>query len=273
MARLNCPKCNSSIAKDDYSCPKCGAALYGELIYVEYKSGYAVAQPKDKHLRLAKIEPEYQGKPVVAILENAFTGCPDLISVLIPDSVTYIGEHAFEDCKKLETAVIPESVVEVGPYAYYGCESLSDLTIGNGLSKVSSSAACYCRNLTAMRYSTGLGSLGGGGNFTCICGALSFSSKMEIIGGYAFANCPLIKEVTLPEGLKEIREGAFSNCASLASIFLPVSLERIDAPFVESNSLKSIRFNGRKDILLKAYKKGPESSLHRVACMDGIVSI
>ena len=269
MPNLHCPKCKSEISKSDYVCPKCGFALSGELIYVEYEDGYAIAGPKDKGIRLAKIESEFNGKQVTAILENAFMGCVKLTSVLIPNSIKLIGGHAFDGCVKLDTAVIPESVVEIGDYAYFGCTKLSDLTLGNGLTRVSGSATCYCRTITAMRYSSGLGSLEGG-NFTCTCGALNFKNGLEIIGESAFASCPAIKTIYLPEGVKEIRHNAFGDCKSLSSATLPLSLERLEAPFDNSPKLKSIRFNGSKAKFKDSYKFGQPI---KVACMDGILSV
>ena len=48
---------------------------------------------------------EYNGKniPVTTIGDNAFYGCSNLTSIVIPDSITTIGGYAFSDCNNLET--------------------------------------------------------------------------------------------------------------------------------------------------------------------------
>lgn len=86
----------------------------------------------------------------VTSLENKFTGCKSLLSVVIPDdsqltaidnyafgrcynlktveigsSIKKIGSNAFLSCA-LEYFVIPKSVVEISPGAFSGCDKLTD---------------------------------------------------------------------------------------------------------------------------------------------------
>ncbi len=274
MASLKCPKCKSPIAADVFSCPFCNAPLEEELVYAEYEDGCAVVGPKEKTIRLAKVESTYLGKPVKAILEGAFKDCVKLTSILISDGLLHIGAHAFEGCVKLGTAVIPASVVTVGEYAYAGCVKLDDLTLGNGINKVGSAGICYCRNLTAMRYSGGMNALGDAAAFTCTCGAMNLKNGLEEIGEYAFMGCLSLKDVYVPEGVKRIGLGAFSGCKTLSSAQFPLTIEDIASPFEGCAKLKSIRYNGSKAKWLAAYKNElPAEGVLRVACMDGIAII
>lgn len=52
------------------------------------------------------------------IAKSAFSGCYDLNSVSIPDSVVSIGEDAFYDCEKLSSVSIPSSVTSIGVRAF-----------------------------------------------------------------------------------------------------------------------------------------------------------
>lgn len=54
---------------------------------------------------------------------------PDLNSVILPNSITWIGSHAFDGCHNLSRINIPNSVTEIGSQAFMGCFSLTDIVI------------------------------------------------------------------------------------------------------------------------------------------------
>lgn len=81
---------------------------------------------------------------VTRIQYAAFSGCRNLASVVIPNSVTSIGSHAFFDCRSLTSVNIPSSVTSIGDDVFGKCDSLfayqthNDLTatifrVGNSL--------------------------------------------------------------------------------------------------------------------------------------------
>ena len=65
---------------------------------------------------------------VTRIGSGAFSGCSSLRSMTIPDSVTHIGSDAFSCCSSLVTMTIPETVTEIGPCAFASCSSLRSVT-------------------------------------------------------------------------------------------------------------------------------------------------
>jgi hypothetical protein len=109
---------------------------------------------KNGGLRLSKysgkgghvvIPSEVDGKKIKKIMDNAFSNCENLISVVIPEGVTVIGNEAFNWCSNLEKVVIPESVVAIGEYAFAHCYKLADLTIPDVV--CIGARAFYCTDL------------------------------------------------------------------------------------------------------------------------------
>ena len=64
-----------------------------------------------------------KGSPIEEIV--GFEGCSDLMSIEIPNSVTYIRPNAFYGCENLTDVRIPSSVTKIGGYAFYDCDSLT----------------------------------------------------------------------------------------------------------------------------------------------------
>lgn len=66
-------------------------------------TGYVVTGRKTGYYTLVEIPATHEGLPVVAIKANAFKGA-NIIRVVIPASVEYIGQGAFANCSKLTSA-------------------------------------------------------------------------------------------------------------------------------------------------------------------------
>ena len=118
-----------------------------------------------------RIEGEYGGIPVIAILDKAFynnhrlnsvvidkgllkigslvfKNCVGLTSVVIPDSVTAIGESAFEGCKNLASIVMSNNVTKIGERTFKDCSSLISVVIPDGVREIGYEAFKGCTNLT-----------------------------------------------------------------------------------------------------------------------------
>lgn len=53
------------------------------------------------------------------------------------------------------------------------------------------------------------------------------NSSLEVIGDSAFANCPLLTTLTLPNSLKKIGANAFSHCEAIDNLIIPSSVTTI----------------------------------------------
>ena len=72
--------------------------------------------------------------------------------VIIPSSidgydVEFFGS-IFSDIENIVSVVIPDSVTSIGSHAFYNCYNLTSVTIGNGIISIDAYAFKYCYNLT-----------------------------------------------------------------------------------------------------------------------------
>ena len=89
-------------------------------IYISEEGKISIKEYKGSSENVA-IPDNFDGFPVVSIGGHAFQNKGSLVSVTIPDSVTYIGSNAFESCSKLKSVVIGKSVETISGDAFRDC--------------------------------------------------------------------------------------------------------------------------------------------------------
>lgn len=161
--------------------------------------------------------------------KSKFENNTSLTTVIIDNSVKYIGENAFKKCKNLKEIEIPNSVVSIKKEAFNGCESLNKIEIPNSVASIDEGAFSGCTNLKEVKIS----------NSITIIKKLVFLdcenlTKIEIpeyvmtISEHAFYFCKNLKEIKMLNGVKFIRYNAFGYCKSLRKIEIPKSVTFID---------------------------------------------
>ena len=86
---------------------------------------------------------------VTAIGDTAFYGS-DLISVVLPDTVTKIGQDSFGDCKELTSVSLP-GVSDIGVFAFKGCDMLREAVLSEKLEVIGDSAFEGCVRLSGLK--------------------------------------------------------------------------------------------------------------------------
>ncbi len=156
---------------------------------------------------------------VTGIGDNAFCGHYDIISITMPDSLTYIGQSSFEDCYGLTSITIPKSVTSIGRAAFAGCAAITSLTIPENVKSIERSVFSGCCGLTS----------------------ITIPERITSIGEHAFSGCDSLTEIKIPKNVVSIGEYAFFACSSLTKITIPKRVEKIEnALFAECKSLTSI---------------------------------
>lgn len=90
---------------------------------------------------------EYEGKPVTAIGDDAFSENKIIKSITIPKGVLDIGDCAFEKCKNLESVELPAGLKSLGGSVFSYCSSLKSIVIPTSVTEIPDYAFAYCASL------------------------------------------------------------------------------------------------------------------------------
>lgn len=74
----------------------------------------------------------------------------NLISIVMPDSITYVGQSAFSFCSKLESVTFSKNISSIMSNAFSSCTALTSVVLPDSLTKLQSSAFNGCSKLTVV---------------------------------------------------------------------------------------------------------------------------
>ena len=195
-------------------------------------------QPWGELVIPASVDHEGVSYQVVAIADRAFSGCTEISSVRLSETVSEIGAYAFYRCTGIKGELtLGEEIVRVGRSAFYGCTGITTLRFN----AVKCDAMGGTRSTIAFGGCTSLTNIVFGAQVTRIpdyafvgMDGLTFSwnlpEALEYIGEYAFAYCSKISgTLRLPQGVKHVGAYAFAQCHAIKQIELPLRLEQVDS--------------------------------------------
>lgn len=190
-------------------------------------------------------------KGVVRIEDQAFYEC-DAQTIIIPSTVTRIGDQSglyswmgdgvFTGCENLQSIEIPESVTYIGTYAFKDCKSLKTVTLNEGLTIIKSDAFSDCTSLKEIKVPKSVTSIGSGAFFGCSSlKKVVLTENISVIEDSTFDDCTALTDIIIPEGVTCIGYSAFDECTSLTAVTLPKSLTEVqNDAFKKCSSLKSV---------------------------------
>lgn len=176
---------------------------------------------------------------VKTIGKYAFSCC-DKLQVLDMVGVESIEEHAFEDCSKLKTLKLPDTLKTIGTDAFSSCELLENIELSNSLKTIGCGAFSYCESLKEISLPDSITRIEDFAFDYSNLESVKIPSGVKILSSFIFHFCLNLREVFLSDGIKMICKDAFLNCFALEKVFLPASVERINSPFDNCNSLSAI---------------------------------
>ena len=105
---------------------------------------------KDSELIIPPVSPA--GDRVVCIEAQAFAGCTELRSVILPDGLTQIGNAAFSGCDRLASITVPDSLWHIGEQAFEDCKALSEIRLPAAVFYIGEMAFDGCRRLKSVTF-------------------------------------------------------------------------------------------------------------------------
>ena len=158
---------------------------------------------------------------VKEIADWTFTGCKALKSVTIPGTVKRIGTGAYCACTSLETVKINGGVEEIGKAAFQGCTSLANITVADSVKTIGQNAFGSTRYYnTSANWKNNTLYIGNHliNVRSSVSGAFSVPAGTKAIAEDAFFECTKITDISIPNSVTGIYDGAFRKCASLKNI-------------------------------------------------------
>jgi hypothetical protein len=146
----------------------CSDAPKSNRYSFEDTDGGVIVKAVSVRTRTLDIPESYQGKPVVAIADNAFYRSEDLRKVTIPSSVRSIGVNAFADCPKLNTVIFEKGgSCTIAESAFEGCTLLRRLDFNNSVVAVGERAFMNCKRIFSLSVGEELTEIGYGAFIGC----------------------------------------------------------------------------------------------------------
>ena len=157
---------------------------------------------------------------VTELGRSAFVGLEHVKTLMMPDSVRFIGSAACGDMAQLTNVRLSKNVEIIGTSAFAGCHVLTEINLSmKTLTHIGDYAFNGCINLKKV----------------------TFGDNIEYIDDKAFIYCESLEEAILPKNLKSLGEYAFGECYSIKKIFIPKTLEEWGmSPFIGNISVTEI---------------------------------
>lgn len=185
----------------------------------------------------------YIGKSVDTIGDYAFSGCTGLENVTVPSNVNTMGSYVFNDCSALKNAVISDGVSSIGSFMFNKCSSLEAITLpfaGYKLSDVnkdgSSAFLIDLFNDDAGDSTYKSSSPSGYSRYVPNTLRSITVTGGERIPNKAFANLSSVEDITIPNTIANIGNGAFSGCEAVANVFFPDTEEKWESVSVDKDN-------------------------------------
>ena len=247
---------------------------------------------------------------VLTIGCGSFESNTNLVSIVIPDSITTIEEDAFWECTGLKRITIGNDVKNLSALSFFRCSGLEEIIVLSGNTKYHSVSNCLIetenkmlilgcknsiiptdgsvtsigdyafsnRNIISITIPNTVTSIGEDAFSWCkVLTSVIIGNSVTNIGRSAFNGCTKLTAVSIPDSVTSIGEDAFNYCASLTNVTIGNSVTEIgDYAFSSCTGLTSIKYNGtiaQWNAITKGNYWNSEVPAAEVVCTDGTTSI
>lgn len=245
LTSLYIPASVSEIGRDAFDGCSGITSFHVDEANQNYSSEGTVLFNKDKTrliCALGQIEGDYKVPATVRdINEWAFRDQSRVLSVSLPEGLTQVQMYLFDGCTSLQSLSLPKSLKSIQYAAFKDCSSLASLSIPAATEKISEGAFEGCTGVTSFHVDEANPNYSSEGtvlfnkNKNKIIYALGHiedykvPASVDTIGASSFQDQSDLIYLTLPEGLKIIKEAAFTNSDKIKCVYAympePATLE------------------------------------------------
>lgn len=190
------------------------------------------------------------------IAGGAFQGNKVVTAVVIPTSVSRIDVSTFRDCKNLQKVTFGRNITSIGRDAFTGSGIyLNEKKWKKGILYVDSCLIAVNKELPAkVQYKTPYRLIAEGAFASnSVIQSIEISPLVEVLPAACFYECPNLRSVKLPKGLREVGVFVFYRCALLKDVQLPEHVTRLSAgAFYECSALPAMLLPDGVDTIGKA---------------------
>lgn len=187
---------------------------------------------------------------VELIPNNCFANCKNLKEVIIPATVKFIGNGAFAECTSLEHVELSDNIETIETRAFYNCPiknhtvfylpkhlnvlendafygaEVQRLIVGEELMSASSWRSTYpLQEAEYNAVNAKTTNKSGLFAYQSELKKLTIGPKVKNIPEFFCTDCTVLEDVSYPETIDSIGEGAFQGCEALKKAVLPSSMQ------------------------------------------------
>lgn len=209
----------------------------GTFLYTVYTDHVSVSM--DGSLEGAEasdivIPSSYKGLPVTEISSFAFQMNRNIVSLTIPDTVTYIGEYAFSYCDALKTVNAPDSLSDAGGSSFRETPWLEEQVKKSGFGLAGNVLIAADKEMTEAVIPDGVTAIAedtfkGSEKLKKV----TIPDSVRSVGRWAFSGCKNLESVHIGRSAATIREKAFFECSNLADITTDSTFTLVEADAFE----------------------------------------
>ena len=198
---------------------------------------------------------------VTSMADDAFAGCVQLTSIVLPQTLRNLGKNAFLRCTNLTSCIIPDSTITEIPFEAFWGAGLIEFRVPEGVTYIEQRSFEQMPNLQRVHLANSVQSVSPWAFYILDAlqdpiyndslfvlmpmnyqGAYTIPAGIQVIYKSAFYGCTKITSLTIPEGVKRIEHYGlmFSLNAVIKTLHLPASLEYVTPGAIFGGSLRKI---------------------------------
>ena len=164
---------------------------------------------------------------VTGVDKYAFRSNEEVVSVVLPDTITTMGDSVFYYSDSIETVVLPAKLKTLPKNTFYGCSNLKTVILPETLTTINASAFNRTYALEQLTLPAGLTTFSGSSIFSgSAIRSLSIPAGVKALGSSMFSGCSNLETVYAAGGLTALPSSVFAT-TKLQQFYLPETVTSI----------------------------------------------